>query len=197
MKITSIDQLDLKKTYSYADYLLWQFAERVELLKGYIMKMAAPKRYHQKIVGKLHAAFFIFLKKRPCEVYLAPFDVRLYNSKKSVLLDKEIFTVVQPDLCVICDLEKLDDRGCNGSPEFIIEIISPNSTKRDVKDKFELYQETGVLEYWLISPEAKTMTKFVLEDEKYVFKGIFTPEDTVSPHLFEELEIDLSEIFED
>jgi len=197
MEISSINQLDLTKTYSYADYLVWKFGERVELLKGYILQMAAPKRQHQKVLRKLNHFFDNFFYKKPCEVYFAPFDVRLYDRKKSELLDKEVFTVVQPDLCVVCDLEKLDEKGCNGSPEFIIEIVSPSNARRDVKDKFEIYEQTGVLEYWIVRPDEKTVSQFILENEKYRFGGIFTDEEKIRPFLFPDLEVDLAEIFEE
>lgn len=194
--ITSLEQLDLKKKYTYADYLTWQFDEYVELFKGWIFPMSGPSRAHQKISRQLILAMGNFFNKNHCELYHAPFDVRLVKNKNGVT-EKDIYTVVQPDLCVICDLEKLDDKGCFGSPEFIIEIISESNSTRDVKYKFDLYEENGVEEYWLVRPNEKTVQRFFLENEKYVFKGNFTVEDQVNSVLFPNLDINLSVIFKD
>jgi Uma2 family endonuclease len=141
--ITSLDQLDLNGIYTYADYLTWQFEERVELLKGYVRQMAAPNRKHQQISGSVYSAFRSYLRKNQCGLYYAPFDVRLfrYPNEKT---ENQIYTVVQPDLCIICDLEKLDDRGCIGAPDLIVEIVSPSNAKRDMEEKFELYQQIGL-----------------------------------------------------
>ena len=194
--ITSLQMLDLEKVYSYADYITWRFSERVELLKGYIFKMAAPTPTHQRILVRLLKNFSIFFDKQSCEVFVAPFDVRLYNRKKSILTDKEVYTVVQPDICVICDKNKIDNKGCNGSPELIIEILSPSNSKTDLKDKFALYQETGVQEYWIVYPEYQIIHQYFLEEERYVFKGVFTKDEKISPILFADLEIDLNEVFD-
>lgn len=107
---TSLSNLDLTKQYSYADYLSWQFSERIELLKGYIRKMAAPNPFHQEVSMELGTYFKNHLDNRDklCKLFAAPFDVRLYNYAKSAVADKDIYTVVQPDLCVICDKSKID-----------------------------------------------------------------------------------------
>jgi len=127
---TSLSMLDLSKVYSYADYLTWQFAERVELIKGYLMKMAAPSRFHQQISSRLHIQIGSFLQGKKCQSFFAPFDVRLLNKNRSTP-DNNVYSVVQPDLCVVCDLDKLDERGCNGAPEWIIEILSPGNSKHE------------------------------------------------------------------
>jgi Uma2 family endonuclease len=193
--ITSLDQLDKTKMYSYADYITWQFEERIELLRGYIRQMAAPNRKHQKVSAQLHHILMGFFRKKKCEVYAAPFDVRLLKNPQGKT-KREMYTVVQPDICVICDRSKLDDAGCVGAPELIIEIISPKNSRTDVKDKFALYQEAGVLEYWIIYPLDNLVHQFVLENEKYQLKDIYTQEDRISPTIFEGLEIDLNEVFE-
>jgi Uma2 family endonuclease len=143
--ITSLDQLDLNKKYTYADYLTWRLKERVELIKGRIFKMSpAPNVRHQKISGTLFLALGNFLQKKECQIFSAPFDVRL--------MKEDQYTVVQPDLCVICDPDKLDEQGCIGAPELIIEILSPGNSKKEMQDKFKLYEKAGVLEYWLVDP---------------------------------------------
>lgn len=120
MEITSLSQLDLTKVYSYADYYSWKFQEKVELFKGKIMKMSpAPSREHQRILTYIGNELYNFLKGQPCQVFFAPFDVRLEKSSD----DTKVENVVQPDISVICDLTKLDDRGCVGAPELIIEFF--------------------------------------------------------------------------
>jgi Uma2 family endonuclease len=196
MPITSLDQLDLSKQYSYADYITWQFSERIELLKGFIRQMAAPNRKHQEISFRLSRIFSNYLWRKKCKAYAAPFDVRLLKNPQGKT-KKEMYTVVQPDLCVICDRSKLDDAGCLGAPELIIEIVSPKNSAVDVTHKFALYQEAGVLEYWIIYPYECTLHQFVLENEKYALKGIYTQENKLSTPLLEDLEVDLAEVFED
>ena len=121
--VTKFSDLDLTKQYTYADYLLWQFSERVELIRGFIVQMSpAPNRLHQTISSNLTAYLHQNFKGKSCNLYAAPFDVRLPVQSKS-----KAVTVVQPDLCVVCDASKLDDAGCNGSPELVVEILSPNN----------------------------------------------------------------------
>jgi len=195
--ITSLAQLDFDKNYSYADYLTWQFEQFIELFKGKIMPMSAPSRLHQEISRRLTSIFDHFLEYRACgcKVYAAPFDVRLVKNPFGKT-EKEIYTVVQPDICVICDLEKLDDKGCLGSPDLIIEIVSPNNSQRDVKDKFELYQENEVKEYWIVRPYENTVEQFFLENGKYAYKGTFVKNDCLSPLILPDLEVDLKRVFE-
>jgi len=195
--INTLEQLDLSQQYSYADYLTWQFSERIELLKGYIKRMAAPNAYHQKIAVEITRQFGNFFYKSHCQLFVAPFDVRLYNRKKSELQAKEVFTVVQPDLCVVCDKGKLDTRGCNGSPDFIIEILSPSSSKIDLQDKFALYQETGVVEYWVVFPMDKLIQQFVLVNEKYELHAVYNDKDMATSFLFPELKVNLEDVFEE
>ncbi len=197
--ITSLLDLDLTKQYSYAEYLSWQFSERIELLKGYIKKMAAPNPFHQEVSGELFGYLKNHLdsKGKLCKVFAAPFDVRLYNYAKSAVADKDIYTVVQPDLCVICDKSKIDKRGCLGSPDLIIEILSESNLQTDLKDKYALYQENGVGEYWIVFPIEKMIQKFLLVDGKYQIAGFYMENEVISPTLFPDLEIDLQKVFEE
>ncbi len=191
--ITNIDQLDLTKSYTYADYVTWQFDEMVEIIKGKIFKMSpAPRSSHQSISGNFYLPIGNFLYKKPCKVFAAPFDVRFVRTKS----DNVISTVTQPDLCIICDPSKIDEAGCLGAPDFIIEILSPSTRSKDIHEKFNLYEEFGVSEYWIVDPAGQIVDKFVLENEKYQLKGKFTVGDTVSVHTLPGLEIDLTEIFE-
>ena len=166
--ITNIKQLDLKASYTYADYLMWQFKERVELIKGKIFKMSpAPSSFHQDISGNLFFELRNFINKGSCKLYAAPFDVRLINFKESTA-DHQITTVVQPDLCVICDRSKIDEKGCIGAPDLIIEILSPGNSKKEMDIKYDLYEENGVQEYWIVNPSEKTIAVFVLQNQKYI-----------------------------
>ena len=195
--ITDISQLDLTQTYSYADYMSWKFEQTLEIIRGKIFPMAGPSRVHQKISWQLSGIFFNYFKDKQCEVYAAPFDVRLYDKFKSIDADKDIYNVVQPDLCVICDLDKLDDRGCIGAPDLIIEILSPGNSKREMKIKKSLYAEAGVQEYWVIDPNQETLTQFVGigENENYNRPLIFTSDDEVASIVFPDLIIDLKVLF--
>ena len=195
--ITELSQLDLNGTYSYADYLLWQFEERVELFKGKIMAMTAPNLKHQRYSGRLTRPIGNYLYGKSCELFVAPFDVKLYDRRKAHLPDDETYSVVQPDLCVICDKAKLTERGCDGAPDWIIEILSPSNSKKEMRFKFDLYEESGVTEYWLVYPYEQAVYQFVLnaQTEKYELKGMYANDDIATPFLFPELKIDLAEVF--
>lgn len=192
--VTDINELDLNGTYTYADYLLWQFKERVELIKGRIFKMSpAPSTVHQKISGNLYLAIRTFFKNHYCQAFFAPFDVRLPRKNQSVT-DQKIYTVVQPDLCVICDESKLDDRGCLGAPDLIVEILSPGNSKTEMYNKFELYQECGVREYWLVEPSQNAVLVYVLNDAG-IYVGLQPAVESIQSSIFPDLKIDLGTIF--
>lgn len=196
-KITNLSQLDTNGVYSYADYLTWQFEQTVEIIKGKLMPMAAPNRKHQRISWQLSGAFFSILKGYKCQAYAAPFDVRLYDRKKSLKANQNVFTVIQPDLCVICDLTKLDDKGCLGAPDLIIEILSPGNSKKEMKTKKDLYEESGVKEYWVIDATHETLIQYVLQtNNKYSPPQIWVSDDTVVSAVFDNLKIMLTDIFE-
>lgn len=197
-KITHISQLDLTADYNYADYLTWQFTETVELIKGKIQLMCpAPNVKHQRLSMYLSSRLFNYFENKSCQVFSAPFDVRLYDRNKSLLANKEITTVVQPDICVICDVNKLDEQGCNGAPDWIIEILSKGNSKKEVKTKHALYAESGVKEYWLVFPYEEVIQQFVLNEDSYQLINSFAEDDMATPYLFPDLAIDLSALFKD
>jgi Uma2 family endonuclease len=198
IKVADISQLDLNKTYSYADYLTWQFNDLVELIKGKISLMSpAPNVKHQDVSTNLIRLLSNYFHHKKCRVYAAPFDVRLYDRKKSILANQEILTVVQPDICVICNPDLLDKQGCNGAPDWIIEIVSKSTRQKDIKIKYQLYQEAGVMEYWLVFPHEQTVHQFILDENgRYQLKAMFASPDIMSAHLFPELELDLNDVFE-
>ena len=191
MTITNINQLDpINGLYTYAEYLLWKFEERVELLKGKLFKMSAPSIDHQRISGRLFVKMYSYLEGKRCEVFSAPFDVVLKNP------NGEDNTVLQPDLCVVCDPEKLaDGKRCYGAPDWVLEIVSPSNVEKELSKKMHIYEEAGVAEYWVLRPEEKELDIFVLQDNGYIgLKPRFAGE-VVSPQKFPDLQINLSEIF--
>lgn len=194
--ITNINQLDFSKKYTYADYLTWQFKERVELIRGRIFKMSpAPNMYHQKISSNLQGIIWSFLKDKKCQVFSAPFDVRLPLPPKKRKGNK-IDTVVQPDITVICDENKLDEQGCIGTPDIVIEVLSPGNTKREMTDKFTLYQNAEIPEYWLVDPEHLFVIIYQLNKKgKYISGAPYTNEMKIKSQILKGLIVDLTEVF--
>ena len=189
--------LDLSKRYSYADYLTWMDDVRRELFDGFIKLMTpAPSSKHQELSVNLTRLFSNFLVRKQCKVYHAPSDVRFPKAKKSKE-DKQVYTVLQPDLYIVCDLSKIDARGCLDAPDMIIEIISAKDSKRDTRDKFDIYEEHGVREYWIVSPNDETVNVFVLDENgKFQFKGMYAGDDKIPVNIFNgDLNIDLTEVF--
>jgi Uma2 family endonuclease len=196
MAITKFSQLDLTKKYTYADYVTWQFKERVELFKGWVMKMApAPSEIHQRSSFYLEQKIYNYFNKKPCKVYHAPFDVRLLDNKKSTA-DKNIYTVVQPDILVVCDITKLDARGIIGAPDLVVEILSPGNSKKEMVNKFQLYETNGVLEYWIADPIYKTIQLFYLVEKKYQLIKCFYEDEKMESKLFKGLKVKVGEVFE-
>jgi len=179
--------------YSYADYLTWKIEERVELIKGKVYKMgAAPRRIHQEILVSIGAQLFNFLESKPIKVYCAPFDVRLpYHS----IRDEDVDTVVQPDVCVIGDPNKLDDAGCIGAPDLVVEILAPGNNSKEVLIKYDLYKEHGIKEYWIIHPAEQTLLIYTLTDGKYIASKLFTSGEVVASGCVEGFQLDLEEVF--
>jgi len=188
-----LSDLDLTKTYTYADYLKWTFDERLELIKGKIFKMSpAPSSGHQSISAAVFSELYNHLKGKPCKVFFAPFDVRL--TRRSID-DKDIITVVQPDICVICDLKKIDTKGCIGSPDIVVEILSPGNNKKELQNKFEVYQEAGVKEYWIIHPVENTFLQYTLIDGYFRPSILLTFGDEVTTPILPGFVMNLDELF--
>jgi Uma2 family endonuclease len=193
--INNIKQLDLKGSYTYADYLLWNFKERVELIKGKIFKMSpAPSRSHQEISWLLARQLDKVFHKSTCKMYAAPFDVRLINFKESCS-DNQIITVIQPDLCVVCDTNKLDEKGCIGAPDLIIEIVSPGNSNREMTIKYDLYEENGIKEYWIVNQAEKTILIYVLVEDKYVGIKPITEKGKLESPTFPALKFSVKNVF--
>jgi len=190
-----LSDLDINKTYTYADYLKWTFDERLELIKGKIFKMSpAPGSVHQRLSFRLTLWIGNYLEGKPCELFSAPFDVRLVRRSVD---DKDIITVVQPDICVICDPNKIDLKGCIGAPDIVVEILSPGNNKTELQNKYEVYEEAGVMEYWIIHPVEKTFSKYILTDGHFQPSRILTIGDEVTTPILPGLIISLDNLFAD
>lgn len=173
--------------YTYADYCTWNDSERWELIEGVRYAMSpAPAPVHQAISRELNRQIANFLEGKPCQVYQAPFDVRL-NA------DGEDDTVVQPDLLVICDRSKIDDRGCKGAPDLAIEILSPSTARRDRMVKLQQYQQAGVREYWIVDPDTKIVQVCILKDGLY-FVTAYADTDTAPVVVLDGCTVDLPKV---
>ncbi|MEM9932284.1 MAG: Uma2 family endonuclease [Bacteroidota bacterium] len=195
--ISEIHQLDVSKQYTYADYLSWQFDEMIELIRGKIFLMSpAPGLSHQRISSNLHRIIANHFFQQKCQVFHAPFDVRLPLAATQEAYD-QVDTVVQPDICVVCDEAKLDEKGCAGAPDWIIEIISPSTASKDLTEKFELYQSSGVKEYWIVYPEGSVYAYALDEKGKYELypNRPLVKEDMLRPISFPSLIMKLEEVF--
>ena len=177
-----------KKKYTYADYLTWDDDKRCELIDGEVYMLAAPSSTHQEIFGNLFLELGNYLKGKNCKVYPAPYDVRL-NA------EAEDDTVVQPDISVICDPSKIEERGCKGAPDMVIEILSPSTTRHDQVVKLNQYCKAGVREYWLVDPERRQVQINLLKDGMYINRGYYGDTDTVSVNILDDCQINLADIF--
>lgn len=196
MAIEHLHELDLNKRYTYADYLTWRLQEQVELIRGKVFKMSpAPNLSHQRVSRQLFLILANFFNRKTGEVFHAPFDVRL-PMPPSQTKNNELDTVVQPGITVVCDPSKLDRAGCLGAPDLVVEILSPGNSRKEVKDKFELYQFAGIPYYWIIHPEEQTLIVYALDD-KGVYQALrpFTKGDQITIDLFSGLIINLDDIF--
>lgn len=184
---------EYSKQYTYADYMKFEYDHMVELIKGKIFKMSpAPKLYHQQISMSLSAAIFQHFVSKNCQVLSAPTDVILpiRNQKKN-----KATTVVQPDILIVCDPSKLVSEGCLGAPDFIVEILSDSTAKKDMNDKYQVYEESGVREYWIVMPKEQLVEVFHLENGKYNRVKTYTSDEMISPVIFPDLKINLDEVF--
>lgn len=181
--------------YSYADYLTWPEDERWQIIDGIAYLQATPTPLHQEILGGLFAQFHHYLVGKSCKVYPAPFSVRLMTEDET--RNEDINKVVEPDITIVCDKSKIDGKGCKGAPDLIVEIISPSSIKMDRFIKFNKYEKAGVREYWIVEPEGKLVSVFVLQDDqRYGRPEIYTEDGKINVSIFPELMVDLELIFD-
>ncbi len=191
--VANYGDLNLNKLYTYWDYLNFQFSERVELIRGKIMKMApAPSVPHQQFSSSVYLKFnSLFKEKTKCKILYAPIDVKLPIPKG--IKDS---TVVQPDIIVVCDASKLDERCCNGAPDLVVEILSKSNQKHDLHTKFELYEEGGVKEYWIADLQNKSILVYTLQDGKYIGLRPFAEDMNVESVIFPFLSFNVGELFD-
>jgi Uma2 family endonuclease len=175
--------------YTYADILQWDEGVRYELYAETAIKMAPTMRIHQEILGAIFYELYDFLKGKPCEVYAARFGVRLFPKE-----DNSDDFFFEPDIVVVCDLSKLDDRGCNGAPDLVVEILSPSTVKHDLLYKFNKYLEAGVREYWIVDPDEETLSAYILEGDRFVFSD-YRGEAVVPSAVLPGFSLDLRSIF--
>lgn len=185
--------LKMEDTYTYADYLTWDGPERYELIEGQPVMMPSPRRRHQRVMVALVAQLYEFLRDKPCEVYAAPLDVRLFE--KAGDHPEDVDTVVQPDVMVVCHADRLDDAGVRGAPDLVIEILSPSSRRHDLVRKFNLYLRAGVREYWVIDPDNNTAQSWVLHDGHYEARESFMGGGQMPVAVLEGCQVDLDRVF--
>jgi Uma2 family endonuclease len=182
------------RNYTYGDYLTWSDDERWEIINGEAYDMSpGPGTTHQAMVIELILQIGNQLKESPCHLFTAPFDVRLPKENEK---EEEIINVVQPDISIICDKDKLDEKGCLGAPDIVMEILSPSTYRKDKLEKFNLYEEAGVKEYWLLSYTEKMVEVFTLnETGKYGRPEIYGEANKIEMNTLKGLTINLYKIF--
>ena len=192
--------LDQNRRYTYAEYLTWADDKLRELLNGFIRMMSpAPKLKHAVISRKIAVPMVNFIDKNNgnCQVFYAPFDVRLPRNPDETAND-QICTVVQPDICVVCDNSKLDEDGCLGAPDMVVEILSLSSQRYDLNEKFNLYEAAGVKEYWVVSPKEKGINVFILQENgKYDAGTVYEGNVHVPVQTLEGLSLNTEVLFRD
>lgn len=184
------------KLYTYADYLNYPEGERIEIIDGHIYNMAAaPSRIHQKIIMELSTIINNYIKSNngSCDVYSAPFDVILKNDNENIINSKNI---VQPDISIICDKNKLTDKGCTGSPDMIIEVVSPFNLASDYIRKLNLYDQYKIREYWIVNPMKETVLVYRLDNttNQYAAPESYTFNDKIKVGIYDNLEIDFNQL---
>lgn len=182
-----------KERYTFADLLAWDEQERVEIIEGDAVMMAPPSRIHQEVSMELARQLANFLEGKKCRVYPAPFGVRLFEKDGDD--PHHIDTVVEPDLCVVCDQNKLDEHGCKGAPDLILEILSPSTQRHDRLVKLNLYQRAGVREYWIVNPEDQTVQVLWLEDGRLLPREIYSRKDIAKVNVLEGCFLELEKVF--
>ncbi len=182
------------ESFTYGDYLKWPDDERWELIDGQAYAMTpAPLVEHQRVLKRLIVILEIFFQGKPCELFHAPLDVRLPHLDES---DEAVDTVVQPDLLVLCDPAKVDEKGVRGAPDLTLEILSESTAKRDMGIKLELYERHGVRCYIIVDPWGKTVTCRYLEPAgRFGRPELFLATDQLPIRIFEGLIVDLAQIF--
>jgi Uma2 family endonuclease len=179
-------------SYTYADYKEWELdeGERYELIYGEAFAMAGPSAKHQAILTEILTQFRVYLRGKPCQVFPAPFDVRLFYEE-----DESDDTVVQPDIMVICDKDKIGPEGCHGAPDLVIEILSPSNTAFEMERKFLLYREAGVREYWIVDSKSNKLKVHYFRDGE-IITNVYGRTDSVPVAVLPGFSLTLENVFE-
>jgi len=176
---------DYERLYTVEDYRSWDENIRCELYEGALIVAEAPTTRHQGILMNISARLYNFLKDKPCKVFPAPFAVRLFENEE---------TLFEPDIVVVCDKSKLVERGFEGAPDMVIEILSPSTARLDKKLKYSKYEKSGVKEYWIVDPEQNLVEANILVNDKYI-SAIYTENDKAPVHILDGFEVDLKDVF--
>lgn len=179
-------------SYTFADYLSWDENERIEIIDGQPITQSVPSRRHQEVSGEIFRQIANYLDGKNCKVYAAPFSVRLPLDCEQ---DDKITTVVEPDITIICDDKKLDDKGCKGAPDMVVEILSQSSIRHDRLIKFNKYQQAGVQEYWIVDPVTNTVQTFILENGIFKTIDLYTENDIAKVNILDGCFIELNKVF--
>ena len=179
----------LDMTFSLEEYLALPETERMELLEGIPYLLAAPSTAHQRIAGSIYVQLFLSLEGKPCEPFIAPTDVFLNEA------DERRPTVVQPDVLVVCDRDKIAPNGIHGAPDLIVEVLSPGNTVQDLVRKIDLYFRFGVREYWIVDPEALVLTQYVRKSDGWSLQKSCHARGEIAVHVLPGATLDLARVF--
>ena len=182
-----------KARYTFADCLTWGESQHIEIINGEAVMMAPPTRIHQEILMELSRQLANFLEGKKYKVYPAPFAVRLLEKDGDA--PDDVDTMVEPDISVVCDHDKLDEYGCKGAPDLVVEILSPSTQRNDRLTKFNLYQRTGVREYWIVDPENKNIQVFLLDGNALHPHEVYSGKDIAKVNVLDGCFIELSKVF--
>ena len=186
--------LPQEQRYTFADLLSWDDNTRYELYDGQPVALACPSDSHQRVLTALLLQIGNYLEGKRCNIYPAPFDVRLFQNAKD--RPEDVSTVVQPDLMVVCDHNKVDRHGVHGAPDLVIEILSDSTRRVDRLTKFNLYQRAGVREYWIVDPDAHTVAVHLLQDGQYGSPDFYAANTIIPVSILDDCMVDLSRVFQ-
>ena len=178
-----------QEQYTFADVLTWDEGENIEIISGKAFMMATPSRIHQKISMELSRQLANFLERKSCEVYPAPFSVRLFEQDGDS--PENVDTAVEPDISVVCDRSKLDKHGCKGAPDWIIEVVSPGNRRMDYYTKLFKYRTASVKEYWIVDDERNLVIVYDFQNNS---AANFTFSDDIPVCIYPEFHINLSSL---
>lgn len=186
--------LPIKKTqYTFNDLLGWEENELFEIINGELFLMATPSTTHQMISGEIFRQIANYLAGKKCKVISAPFSVRLFEQDDDT--PENVDTVVEPDISIICDMDKLDTHGCKGAPDMVVEILSPSSLRHDRLVKLNLYQKAKVREYWIIDPENKAVQVFLHDGDFLRIFEEYGAKDVAKVNVLDGCFIELNKVF--